>query len=147
MSYTKYTKELLQPIVVNSQSVRQVILSLGLKYTGGNYSNISKVIKKLNLDTSHFLGQGWNRGRTGTYKRPIEDYLSNEHYIHSDKLKKRLIKENYFNYKCYKCNRKTWLGQLIPLELHHKDCNHSNNSLNNLEILCANCHSVIHRLK
>ena len=31
------------------------------------------------------------------------------------------------------------------LEVHHKDMNHSNNSLDNLEILCANCHTKEHK--
>jgi 5-methylcytosine-specific restriction endonuclease McrA len=30
----------------------------------------------------------------------------------------------------------------LPLELHHKDRNHFNNDLNNLQILCPNCHSI-----
>jgi hypothetical protein len=34
------------------------------------------------------------------------------------------------------------LGLKLPLELHHKDGNHYNNELSNLEILCPNCHAV-----
>jgi len=34
-----------------------------------------------------------------------------------------------------------WLGQPIPLELDHKDGNHSNNDLSNLRLLCCNCHA------
>lgn len=34
-----------------------------------------------------------------------------------------------------------WMGKPIPLELHHKDGNHYNNDLSNLEILCPNCHA------
>jgi predicted hotdog family 3-hydroxylacyl-ACP dehydratase len=32
-------------------------------------------------------------------------------------------------------------NQPIPLELHHIDGNHHNNSLSNLQILCPNCHA------
>lgn len=30
------------------------------------------------------------------------------------------------------------------LEVHHVDCNHENNHLDNLETLCCNCHKLWH---
>ncbi len=42
---------------------------------------------------------------------------------------------------CWKCKNSTWNGLPITLELEHKDGNSSNNVLDNLEILCPNCHS------
>ena len=44
---TKYTKEILESIVARSISMRQVILELNLKYTGGNYSHIKSRIEKI----------------------------------------------------------------------------------------------------
>lgn len=35
-----------------------------------------------------------------------------------------------------------WLGQPIPLELHHKDGNKNHNELSNYELLCPNCHAL-----
>ena len=35
-----------------------------------------------------------------------------------------------------------WQGKKLPLELHHKNNNHYDNSLINLQILCPNCHSI-----
>lgn len=40
------------------------------------------------------------------------------------------------------CGNKTWMGETLPLEVHHKDGNKRNNKLENLEILCPNCHSL-----
>jgi len=34
------------------------------------------------------------------------------------------------------------LGGLIPLELHHRDGDRTNNSLANIELLCPNCHAL-----
>lgn len=45
---------------------------------------------------------------------------------------------------CTSCGLSEWMGKPIPLELHHKDFNHYNNSLDNLQILCANCHMQAH---
>lgn len=46
--------------------------------------------------------------------------------------------------RCECCGLSEWMGKPIPLELHHKDFNHYNNSLENLQILCANCHMQAH---
>ncbi|NBU96684.1 MAG: hypothetical protein EBS19_00500 [Spirochaetia bacterium] len=58
------------------------------------------------------------------------------------RLKKRLIQEKVFEHQCNKCKEKTWLNHPIPIELHHKDGDNSNNVLSNLELLCPNCHAL-----
>jgi 5-methylcytosine-specific restriction endonuclease McrA len=42
-----------------------------------------------------------------------------------------------------KCERCGFTG--LALHIHHKDRNHKNNNLDNLEVLCANCHHIEHR--
>jgi 5-methylcytosine-specific restriction endonuclease McrA len=46
--------------------------------------------------------------------------------------------------KCKSCGLSTWLGQAITLELEHKNGNHHDNSRENLELLCPNCHTMTH---
>lgn len=60
------------------------------------------------------------------------------------KKRRRLIEEGIKEEKCECCGLSEWMGKPIPLELHHKDFNHYNNSLNNLQILCSNCHMQAH---
>lgn len=43
--------------------------------------------------------------------------------------------------KCKNCKIDNWLNRLIKLEYHHKDGNRDNNSRENVEYLCPNCHS------
>lgn len=69
-------------------------------------------------------------------------YLSNEKKIQSNKLKKLLFLKNLKKKKCEICGIEEWRGYPAPLELHHIDGNHNNNSLSNLEILCPNCHAL-----
>lgn len=58
--------------------------------------------------------------------------------------RKRLIEDGIKEAKCERCQLSEWMGQPIPLELHHIDFNHYNNDLSNLQILCSNCHMQIH---
>ncbi len=46
--------------------------------------------------------------------------------------------------RCEKCG---YSKSKSCLEVHHKDINHSNNSIDNLMTLCLNCHYEIHRKK
>jgi len=114
-----YTKTEFVSAIKESKSIRQALIKLNLKPAGGNYQTIHSTVKKLNLDTSHFKGQGWNKGRKFAPKRDLEDYLSNKHPIKSHKLRLRLLRENIFNHICSMCNAEDWLGQPIPLELDH----------------------------
>ena len=43
---------------------------------------------------------------------------------------------------CAGCGLSEWQQQSIPLEVHHKDGDHLNNELDNLELLCPNCHAL-----
>jgi hypothetical protein len=136
-----YSDEDVQKAVISSFSTRQVLTKLGLKEAEGNYKTIKNLIKTLNLDTSHFTGHLSNKGKKLPLKGIIEDYLSNKFVITSYKLKLRLLREGYFEYKCYHCLQSTWLEKPIPLELYHIDGNSSNNNFENLQLLCPNCHA------
>ena len=136
----KYTNEEVKEAVQNSTSIRQVLLRLNLAPQGGSYTTIHNLIKNLNLDTTHFKGQGWNKGSSQPQKE-IEIYLSNQYPIKSHKLRLRLIREKILTKECSSCHLNTWLNQPIPLELDHIDGNHSNNTLNNLRLICPNCHA------
>lgn len=141
MRLLKYTLEQLKQAIKESVNYRQTLEKLNVIPAGGNYQILKKAIKHFNLDTSHFTGQAWNKNKTIGPKRPIEEYLNNKQTIQSFKLKNRLLKENIFKPVCSNCNLDTWLGLPIPLELDHIDGVHLNNSLDNLRLLCPNCHA------
>lgn len=56
-------------------------------------------------------------------------------------LQRRVIFESQ-NGACNKCGNTHWLGELIPLELEHKNGEHHDNRRDNVELLCPNCHAM-----
>lgn len=139
---SKYTEEQFIEAVKTSTSVRQVLSKIGVKEAGGNYKVAKDKIKKLNLDTSHFTGMGWLKGQTHKHTtKPIEYYLTEDSYHQSYKLKLRLISEGIKQHKCEKCGIMEWMGQPTPIELDHINGNNRDNRLENLRLLCPNCHA------
>src|SRR5688500_1869331 len=74
----RYTRELLGPAVAQALSVAEVLRLLSVRQTGGGHAHISRRIRELGLDTTHFLGQRRNRGAThlgGPAKKSAQEIL------------------------------------------------------------------------
>lgn len=138
----KYTKQLLEPIVKSSTTWREVCLKLGVQPLSGAQGHITKRAKELGVDYSHFPGIAWSKGKKLSPKRPIEYYLTENSTAKSHALKLRLWAEGLKEKKCEKCDLEEWYGKEAPLELDHINSNHFDNRIENLQILCANCHAV-----
>lgn len=74
--------------------------------------------------------------------KPASYYFDNKTFIRSSVLKEKLIKDGIKENKCEICGMTTWQGLELPLELHHINGNHYDNRLENLQILCPNCHTI-----
>ena len=75
------------------------------------------------------------------HKYRQRDYVKIKIYQRKRASKYNITNEQYetITTKCLVC------GYTDLVDLHHKDCNHSNNNLNNLIGLCPNHHFLIHR--
>ena len=86
-----------------------------------------------------------NKGCKGykqsTYRKSATDYMNSTGVVKSHILKIKLIEDGIKKHICEECTLDTWNEKPIPIELHHIDGNRYNNVLDNLMILCPNCHS------
>ena len=129
------SKEEYQAIAKMATSKRDFYIKLGGSPNSGSYKSIiDNLINKYNLDVNHFTGSAWNKNivdMDGTFKIGCK--------VKSERLKRALVLIR--GYECEECERTQWLGKPIPLEVHHIDGNPLNNSQDNLQLLCCNCHS------
>lgn len=142
--YNKNRYDNLESIVASSYSYADVLRALDIVPAGGNYSTLKQRIEELNLDTTHFTGKGWSKGKTLPYrpKVSLEEVLVKDRPTDSSHLRARLIREGIKDSLCETCKLVEWMGNPIPLELEHIDGDHTNNELSNLKLLCPNCHSM-----
>jgi hypothetical protein len=139
----KYSEEELKIAINSSFSWRETLSKLGVF---GNEDNRNKARDRANqfrISFSHFLGKASWKGKDNPFLSKDPKYL----LILSDKgtkshyLKMRLIRYGYKKHQCEKCQATSWQGQELPIELHHINGNKKDNRLENLQILCPNCHA------
>ena len=137
-----YTDEDFIEAVKESLSVAQVLSKLGLRPTGGNYKIFHTRVSSLNLDTSHFTGQGHLKGKTHCWtKKDLSEIMVENSNYQSNKLRKRLLEEGIKEHRCENCGNTEWLGEPISLELDHINGKNTDNRLENLRVICPNCHA------
>lgn len=135
----------LRKAVLESTSVRQVIQKLGLVEAGGNYVQIKKYIALFKIDQQHFTGAGWSKGKKFGFspRQTLESILTVNNDYQSHKLKNRLFREGIKVPRCELCGwAKKAVDGRLPLELDHINGDRRDNRLENLRILCPNCHSL-----
>lgn len=102
-------------------------------------STLNLYLEKMGIE---YAGRPGGQSINGNKYQSASEYLYDNSKISSWKLKNKLLKEKIKPSQCEMCGLTNWLGQNMPLELHHKDGNRYNNCLDNLQLLCPNCHAI-----
>lgn len=142
---TRWSDDDLRAAVASSRSVAAVIRKIGLIPAGGNYDQVQRRIRELAIDTSHFTGRGWNVGSHFRPRppRPIEELLVANRWVATNHLKSRLFQAGLKTPQCEHCG---WAERSrdgrVPVELDHANGDKTDNRIENLRILCPNCHAL-----
>lgn len=107
---------------------------------GCKQETLNSYLKKMGIEYAGQPGKGANPKNNGY--TTAEEYINSGAVIKSHLLKLKLIRDGVKEKKCELCGISIWHEVELPLELHHKDGNHYNNNIDNLAILCPNCHSI-----
>lgn len=139
----KYTPEQFTEAWTQARSVYHVGELLGVRATGSGHESLKAAAKELGLTRDHMLGQAYARGQSFPARRKsLEGLLVEGRVVQGVHLRKRLVHEGLLVEKCYLCGLKEWLGHPAPLELDHINGRHDDNRIENLRLLCRNCHGL-----
>ncbi len=138
-----YSDENITLAVKASTSMAQVMRQLGMKLTGGSQAHLTRRVRALELDTSHFLGAGWSKGQPARNRLTTTEILvilpQGSRRPKTHQLKRAML-DSGLTYCCSECKLEEWMGQPINLDIDHIDGDWLNNLLENLRFRCPNCH-------
>ena len=132
----------LRAAVKRSDSYAQILRVLEVPWTAAAHRRVKVAVSRYGIDTSHFLGQAHNRGQKFPGRgRPLREVLVAGKATSTIVLKRRLLEAGLLVRVCAICEHDEWNGEPIPLELDHVNGDRTDNRLENLRLLCPNCHA------
>jgi hypothetical protein len=148
MPHFRFSEAEVREAVNKSISIRETMVRLGYKqFAGGSHYCLSRAIKRLGIDSSHFLGQraySGDRVKSGRAKKKTPNeilvYHADGTRAKTPQVRRAMIAVGKIE-RCYICGIDSWMDRPFNLEIEHKDGDFQNDRRENLEFICPNCHS------
>lgn len=135
--YIRENLGIINKMIENKCPKFEIARVLGVKYT-----TLNKYLKEFGIN---YEGNPNRKGIPHLEGRTLMDeYFNGNRNVSASTLRRKLIENGLKEKRCECCGLTEWMGKKIPLELHHINGNHNDNRLENLQILCSNCHSLAH---
>lgn len=125
-------------------------MSSGKKCCSASYTSCPAIRAKNSkgLKKAHAEGRGWTfndthrkRSIETKKKEAVKNFLT-DGSTYSNHAIKKILKEIKVDQSCSECGISEWRGKTIPLELDHANGDSKDNRIENLRLLCPNCHSL-----
>lgn len=141
-----YTKEDFIKLVSECNSRKEILLKVGLRAAGSNFRTLNKYLNKYNLidilnEKIKFYKVNLNEHNNLITLEKLKTLLVKNSKLQTSKAKKYLFKYGLKENKCEICGLAEWQNKPLNLQLHHIDGIYNNHEIENLQIICPNCHS------
>lgn len=130
-------------LVKSSDTFTKILNIIGLQPKGGNINTLKRRFIEENINFDHIKqGLNTNKNKKFEYRKQLSDYFIKGKKIKGYRLKNRLFSENILKNQCNKCGiLDIWEEEPITLQIDHINGDNEDNRIENLRILCPNCHS------
>jgi 5-methylcytosine-specific restriction endonuclease McrA len=139
MTYSKIicSDEKIIEAIKNNDAMAKAAIECGI-----HFNTFKRRAEKLGVYDPNQGRKGVTRGHYCERRISTDEILEGKHpYYQCFKLKNRLLEEKILEYFCSVCNIDQYQGKFIALELDHINGNRRDHRLENLRLLCPNCHS------